>query len=191
MRRRRRQEEAADAFTLEATSWLEGLGVEFQEQVKRHSVLTKHLLQLEARIAMSEKALCAMRDQLQLGIAESDTALPKDWQPTIQSVKFVGVRLTLLQERKKLDACLTLLQERKKLTPEDLVLGLNAGMFRFRTNSPLREIHAALLRQAMAKKVGGAWVWVGGRKVISMRSDVSKPIIQPVEDSSDAGTGAT
>ena len=183
MQRRRRQEKVATAVTLEATSWLEGLGVEFQEQVKRHTFLTKQLLQLEARIAMSEKALCAMRDQLQLGIAESDTALPMDWQPTIQSVKFVGVRLV--------DACLTLLQERKKLTPEELVLGLNAGMFRFRTNSPLREIHAALLRQAMAKKVGGVWVWVGGRKVISMRSDVSKPMIQPVEDSSDAGTGAT
>ena len=183
MPKRHHQEEAATAFTLEATSWLEGLGVEFQEQVKRHTVLTKQLLQLEARIAMSEKALCAMRDQLQLGIAESDTALPMDWQPTIQSVKFVGVRLV--------DACLTLLQERKKLTPEELVLGLNAGMFRFRTNSPLREIHAALLRQAMAKKVGGAWVWDGGRKIISMRSDVRKPMIQPVEDSSDAGTAVT
>ena len=183
MRRRRRQEEAAAAITLEATSWLEGLGVELQEQVKRHSVLTKQLLQFEARIAMSEKVLCAMRDQLQLGIAESDSALPKDWQPTIKSVKFVGVRLV--------DACLTLLQERKKLTPQELILGLNAGMFRFRTNSPLREIHAALLRQAMAKKVGGAWVWVGGRKVISMRSDVSKATIQPVEDSSDAATASS
>ena len=182
MRKRRPQKEAVAAVTLEATSWLEGMAVEFQEQVKRHSLLTKQLLQLEARIAMSEKALCAMRDQLQLGIAESDTALPKDWEPTIQSVKFVGIRLV--------DACLTLLQERKKLTPQELVLGLNAGMFRFRTNSPLREIHAALLRQGMAKKVGGAWVWLGGRQVISMRSNVSKPTTQPVEDSSDAGTGA-
>lgn len=178
----RRKKETVAAVTLEATSWLEGLAVEFQEQVERHSVLTKQLLQLEARIAMSEKALCAMRDQLQLGISECDTALPKDWQPTIQSVKFVGVRLV--------DACLTLLQERKKLTPQELVLGLNAGMFRFRTNSPLREIHAALLRQTMAKKIGGAWVWVGGHRVILMRSDARTPTVHPVKDSSDAGTGA-
>ncbi len=182
MRRKRRQEDVAAEATLEATSWLEGLAVEFQEQVKRHSALTKQLLQLDARITMSEKALCAMRDQLQLGIAESDSVLPRDWEPTIQSVRFVGVRLV--------DACLTLLQERKRLTPQELILGLNAGMFRFRTNSPLREIHAALLKQRMARKLGGAWVWVGGREVISMRSDLSGATTQPVEDSSDADTGA-
>ena len=75
-------------------------------------------------------------------------------QTVFNKIRFVGVRLA--------DACQALLQEKKKLTPEQLLSALNDGMYRFRTNSPLREIHAALLKQTWADKVGAAYVWKGG-----------------------------
>jgi len=92
-------------------------------------------------------------------------------------VRFVGVRLV--------DACHALLQERNKMTTAELLKELNAGMYRFRTNSPLREIHAALLKQRRAKKVGDQWIWVGGGEQIPMRLRV-QPVTTTVDVTEEA-----
>lgn len=156
----------AGQTALEATAFLRGLFVEFQAQRERYANMTDALLSLEARIELAEKTLCLTRDHLAMSIERTDSAIPQDWTNILNSVRFVGMRLA--------DACMTLLREHDKMTPKEILSALNSGMFRFRTNSPLREIHAALLRQNSAKKVGGAWVWTGTREQIPMRFRVVK-----------------
>ncbi|HKV23285.1 MAG TPA: hypothetical protein VJN93_01725 [Candidatus Acidoferrum sp.] len=140
-------------YSMESTSFLGGLYCELHEQVHKYQALTRELLSLEARIELAEKQLCLARDHFAMTIDKTESALPNDWQKIFQSVRFVGLRLA--------DACQALLQEKKKLTPQQFLRGLNEGMFRFRTNSPLREIHAALLKQTWANKVGDSYVWMG------------------------------
>jgi hypothetical protein len=153
----------ATVATHEAQSWIDGLFQEFSRHVDRYNELTGLQLSLQARLELSEKTLCLTRDHLASAIAQAGAAgAPCNWKPLFNEVRFVGVRLV--------DACTTLLQEQKKLTSEQILKGLNAGMFRFRTNSPLREIHAALIQQRRrTKKVGDTYVWLGGEEQIPMR----------------------
>jgi hypothetical protein len=155
-----------DEYAFEATSYLRGLFQEFQQQKERYVVLTGELLSLEARIELVERTVCLTRDHLAMTINKTDSALPNDWTKVLNSVRFVGMRLA--------DACVTVLQEQQKMTPKEILLSLNKGMFRFRTNSPLREIHAALLRQSCAQRVGNSWVWTGTADQIKMRFRVVK-----------------
>src|SRR5260370_4671575 len=122
---------------LEATSFLRGLFDEFQQQKERYANMTAGLLSLEARIELAEKTLCLTRDHLAMSIEKTDSAVPNDWTKILNSVRFVVRRLA--------DAGVTLLQDHGTMTPKEILTALNNGMFRFRTNSPLREIHAALL----------------------------------------------
>lgn len=140
-------------FTVEATAFLGGLFQEFQQQTVKYELFTAQLLSLEAQIELVEKTLCLTRDHLALEIRKTQSAVPNNWGKVLRNVRFVGVRLA--------DACKVLLQENKKLTPDQLLSGLNDGMFRFRTNSPLREIHAALLKQSFAKKTDTQYSWIG------------------------------
>ncbi|MHB8413718.1 MAG: hypothetical protein ACYDDI_17515 [Candidatus Acidiferrales bacterium] len=156
------------SFTTEATAFLSGLFREFQQQTRKYQQLTFQCLSLEAQLELTEKTLCLTRDHLAMTIEKTDNALPHDWENALQKVRFVGVRLA--------DACRKLLQEQGKMNPEQLLEGLNEGMFRFRTNSPLREIHAALLRQTFAKKTGPSYVWIGDPdEQISLRLRVVNP----------------
>lgn len=138
--------------THESTAFLNGLFTELVEQVSKYHYQTSELLALEARIEISEKMLCLTRDHFVMTIDNTQDALPNDWDEVLRKVRFVGVRLA--------DACMNSLQEHKRLTPEQLLADLNNGMFRFRTNSPLREIHAALLRHPYVKREKGSYVWV-------------------------------
>jgi hypothetical protein len=140
-------------ISTESDAYLSGLYQEFSGQVKRYHDLTAELLSLEARIELAEKTLSLTRDHLAMTIARTDSATPRGWDETLKSARFVGVRLA--------DACMLLLQENKKMTLQELLIGLNKSMYRFHTNSPLREIHAALLRQPWVKKVGQTWTWTG------------------------------
>ena len=156
-----------ELITAEATSYLEGLFQEFHEQTDRYRALTKELLSLEGRIELAEKTLCLTRDHLAMAIERTDSATPHDWGTVLEKVRFVGVRLA--------DACQVLLQEHRRLTPEGILRGLNNGMFRFRTSSPLREIHAALLRQTFVKREGSHYIWMGQPEhQISLRLRVMK-----------------
>jgi len=146
----------------EANSYLAGLFEELRQQAAKYQALTGQLLNLEARVELAEKTVCLTRDHLVMEIGKSDSSTPHDWVGTLNDFRFAGVRLV--------DACMTLLQENKHMTPQEILVGLNRGMFRFRTSSPLREIHAALLRQTFAKKEDQVWVWTGtpeGHEVVA------------------------
>jgi hypothetical protein len=129
--------------TVEVDGYLSGLYKEFRSQVDHYLEVTHNLLELEARAEIQEKNLRVTRDHLALSVEKAKTVtIPKDWTSTLKSVRFVGLRLA--------DACVALLREQKRMTPEALFAELNLGMFRFRTSSPLREIHGALLRHPFA-----------------------------------------
>lgn len=134
----------------------------FKENVDRYAALTKHEREIQARLELAEKTVCLTRDHLVDTVRQAEgAATPADWQPLLNDVRFVGVRLV--------DACLTALREKKRLSPEELLINLNAGSYRFRTTSPLREIHAAMLRQRRARKVGNDYVWAAGGETVEMR----------------------
>lgn len=144
--------------SLEATAFLKGLYREFKETKAKYSQQTGELHEMGARVELTEKTLCLVREHLRAAAERAQEAIPHDWTSDLNTVRFVGVRLA--------DACALLLQEHPQgLDPESLMCGLNTGMFRFRTSSPLREIHGALLRQqyqGQVKRVGDRWVWTGG-----------------------------
>jgi hypothetical protein len=161
-----------DTVTTESTAYLGGLMKQFREQSNRYHQLTGHLLSIQAQIELTEKTLSLTRDHLAMVIQRTEFAHPNDWETVLRSVRFVGVRLA--------DACSVLLQEHKKLSPEQILGGLNEGMFRFRTSSPLREIHAALLRQSFAKKSGKQYVWLGtAQRQIPLRMRVIESPVTP------------
>jgi hypothetical protein len=140
----------------EAQSYLRGLVDELRDQNRKYFELTRAFLSLEARVDLAEQTVCLTRDHLARAIELSDSTAPFDWLEVLNEYRFVGVRLA--------EACQILLKEQKRMTPQDLLIGLNKGMFRFRTSSPLREIHAALLRQNFAKKEDQHWIWVISEK---------------------------
>jgi hypothetical protein len=156
-------------ISVEANAYLDGLFQELRRQKAQYLELTQALHSIEARIELAEKTLSLTRDHLSMTISQTDHATPRDWSQVFQDIRFVGVRLA--------DACMALLQEQKKMTPEELLGALNEGMFRFRTNSPQREIHAAMLRQSFAKKSGEQWVWIGktGQQISMRLRSAAKP----------------
>jgi hypothetical protein len=174
--------------TYESTAFLRGLFRELHEQIGRYTALTGELLGMEARIELAEKTVCLTRDHFKMKIAKTQDALPTDWGKALESVRFVGVRLA--------DACAKSLQAHTRMTPEELLRDLNDGMFRFRTNSPLREIHAALLRHPHVKRSGGAYVWTAPptEKQLPMRLRVVQREMIPTgakeEDTSKSGVGS-
>lgn len=142
---------------IEATYFLGGLFTEFQTQVSRYTQLTREVMKLQAQIEVNEKTLCVVRDHLAISIEKIDSAMPHDWRKVLDSVRFVGCRLA--------EACVELLKTNQRMTPNEILKGLNLGMFRFRTNAPLREIHGALLRQPSIKRDGEHWVYVAEQQV--------------------------
>ena len=135
--------------TLESNAYLEGLFSDFAQQMRRYHDLTAAQLGIEARLELAEKTLILTRDHLKMALDTSESsernAFLARWKEQSKNVRFFGMRL--------LDVCVGLLQEHKKLSPQRLLDLVNAGTFRFRTNSPLREIHAALRgTQASARR---------------------------------------
>jgi hypothetical protein len=158
-------------MTLESGAYLDGLFEDFAQQRHRYHELTAHLMGLEARLDLAEKTLILTRDHLEMALttAEGDEKkrfLPR-WKEDSKKVRFVGMRLV--------DVCATILQEHHKLTPQKLLDAINEGTFRFRTNAPLREIHAALLRHPHVKREGNYYIWdAPAEEQITMRLRDSK-----------------
>jgi hypothetical protein len=137
----------------EVRSFAVGLYEEFLAQWARYHETTSQLFKLQAKLEVIEKNLCVTRDHLALTLADSEPSVPDEWKVMLGKVRFVGVRLA--------DACVALLRERKKMTHTEMWNDLNNGAFRFRTTSPAREIHAALLRQQNVKRTPDGWLWIG------------------------------
>lgn len=138
--------------TLEVDGYLSGLYAEFAQQVEHYAELTHNMLALQARVEIAEKNLRVTRDHLALCVERAkQVTIPPNWTKTLQHVQFVGVRLA--------DACVVLLREHKRMAPEQIFHELNTRMYRFRTDTPLREIHGALLRHPFVSRDGKDWVW--------------------------------
>jgi hypothetical protein len=181
MPKKRQQPPAAKPkhCTHEAESYVQGAYEELRAEQQRYLNLIQLLQQTEARINLTEQKICLTRDHLQLTLAECKDAIqPRNWDRTFAAIRFVGVRLG--------DACMMLLSEHKSLTTEQLRHNLDHGMFRFRTAAPFREIHAAMIQQRGAEKVGEKWVWRGGGEkqiALRMRRPERLTTIAPTEES--------
>ncbi|SRR6266849_2597811 len=139
--------------TLESGAYLNGLFKDFAEQLHRYQALSANLMEIEARLELAEKTLCLTRDHLDMALktTEGSESRLREFKKESAKVQFVGMRL--------MDACTTVLKEHRKLTPEKLLDAINEGTFRFRTNAPLREIHAALLRHPHVNREGNHYIW--------------------------------
>jgi hypothetical protein len=142
--------------TLESAAFLDGLFGDFDQQRFRYHQLTAHVMGVEAQLELAEKTLILTRDHLKMALDNSDesedrAAFMKRWKEDSRKVRFVGVRLV--------DACTAVIKEKRKITPEKLLDEVNNGTFRFRTNAPLREIHAALLRHPHVKREENFYIW--------------------------------
>jgi hypothetical protein len=146
--------------TLEASAYLDGLFTDFKSEIGRYQELTGHMMQLEARIELSEKKIALTRDHLEMALKTAEGGPDQQrlahFHKLSERVQFVGKRLV--------DACTIVLKKHSRLTPEKLLDAINEGTFRFRTNAPLREIHAALLRQPNVERRGKCYVWTGPKE---------------------------
>ena len=143
-----------DSVSLESAAYLDGLFQDFNQQVARYHGLAAHLMGIEARLELAEKTLILTRDHMEMALRnteEDQCDRLRAWKSQSAKVRFVGMRL--------IDACTTVLREQKKMTPHKLLDAINGGAFRFRTNAPLREIHAALLRHPHVERDGDFYVW--------------------------------
>jgi hypothetical protein len=161
--------------TLESQAYMQGLFADFAEQMNRYKSFITQLLAVEARLDLAEKTLCLTREHLQITMASTEgMELPSEWKKTLAQMRFVGVRLA--------DACVTLLQKHKTMSPNQLMDALNEGTFRFRTNSPFREIHAALLRHPHVERKGSDFVWTApAEEQLPMRLRVVRRELIPVD----------
>jgi len=97
--------------------------------------------------------------------------MPPKWIEQIKRARFVGMRLA--------DACIMLVKESKRITHTDMLNALNKGLFRFRTNAPLREIHGAMVRQPFVKRVSDGWMWTGPDIVETPMATAARSAAQP------------
>lgn len=158
-------------MTLEPWAYLSGVFQEFEGQRKHNFELIRGLMTLRGKVELSEKNLSTTRDHLAMLIDKAEVPIPKEWKQALASVRFVGWRLA--------DACVVLLQEKRELTFEPLLDLLNSGNYRFRTTSPLREIHAAVLRHPHIQREGNLWKWTGPEKGQKQLQLLKAPAAEP------------
>lgn len=139
--------------SLERQEFVHGLFEELNGQLEHHLELVGELSRIQGRLEVGERALTATRDYLLAALeSTADEHVPGDWREILDQVRFVGVRLGV--------ACADLLEEHGPLTTEELHAHLNSGQFRFRSSTPLREIHGALIRNSRARKEDERWHYV-------------------------------
>ena len=147
-------EKKPNCNTNETHGYLSGVYADFNEQVSKYVELVNHLHFVQARVELAEKNLSNTREHFAGVIAKcKDSVLPQDWSMTLARAKFVGVRLS--------EACMGLLKEHRRLSPQRLLEALNRGQYRWKTPTPFREIHGALIKQAWAAREGDDYVWIG------------------------------
>ena len=137
--------------SLEEVSYVRGVYKAFQKQVGEYTALIRELLELQGRIGLIEKQVKVSRDHLCMVIEQTGGVAPEDWDDTLNSVRFVNMRLA--------EACMSLLEQNKVMTTTQLITALNHGMYRWRTNTPLREVNAALLRQKDVTRQDDKWIY--------------------------------
>lgn len=142
--------------TLEEHSYIDGIWKEFLSEKVHYKQLVAQLMGLQGQVDLAEGRLRLTRDHVVRRFSDSPLLAPPHWEDEMRSVRFVGVRIG--------EACLTVLSEMGRATSEELADALSHGDFRFRTNSPLREVHGAMIRQQDAIREGGMWVYQGAQR---------------------------
>jgi len=137
--------------TLESVSYVKGVYQAFHKQMKEYVGLTEKLLGLQGQIVLAEKQLQIARDHLCMVIEKTPGVMPPNWDQTLKAIRFVGLRLA--------KAALQVLSENGHMTTDELIQALNDGMYRWRSNSPARELNAALLRQADVTRNDDTWTY--------------------------------
>lgn len=143
--------------SLEEMSYISGLYNEFLFEKAHYHELVSQLMEAQGRVELAEGRLRLTRDHMIHRIGRSPLLAPKEWREQFLDVQFVGVRAG--------DACLMVLSEKGNASTEELVEALNNGGFRFRSNAPAREVHAAMIRQPNVRKEGEQWVYTGSKPV--------------------------
>lgn len=143
----------------ERRGYVNGLLDELFKQTQKHVERVEKLASLQAQIELGERNLIATRDYLQSLLSQpQDELVPNGWEALIRSLRFLGARIG--------DAVMDVLREHSH--PVDLAEieeELNGGQFRFRTGTPRREIHAALIRQPHARRTDdGGWQYVAPKE---------------------------
>lgn len=129
----------------ERIAFVDGLLRELAVLSGEHLERVQEMADLQARLDIGERNLIATRDYVNTVLSNTKEDVPNDWRELIASLEFLGMRLG--------DAALEVLRRSKHpLTPEEIESDLNDGQFRFRTGSPRREIHGALLRQPLVRR---------------------------------------
>lgn len=129
----------------ERVGFVGGLFNALQDLLHTHTHIVLELGEIQGRFDISERNLRATRDHLLATVESSGEHVPKDWRKVIDQVRFLGARLG--------DAAIEVLKnEDDPCTLSEIHDVLNNGGFHFRTGTPLREIHAALIRQPGAKR---------------------------------------
>ena len=143
-------------LTNERVAFVEGLFSELEDQTQRYLELVAEEQKLQAKVAVTEGNLQSTRDFIRSQLQDTDEDVPANWEGPLQKVRFVGSRIG--------DACVQVLREaaeteKSELTSQEILHRLNSGQFRFRTGYPLREIHAALIRNSRVDRVDELWKW--------------------------------
>ena len=139
----------------ERVSYVDGLLAELEKQTHRYLDLVSEEQELQAKITICERNLQTTRDFIQSQLENTVEAVPMGWKDHLNTVRFVGMRIG--------DACVRVLKEsaetdsERGLSTEGILHLLNDGQFRFRTGYPLREIHAALVRNNRVEREGDLW----------------------------------
>jgi hypothetical protein len=158
--------------TNESSSYLDGLHLEYEKQMMNYIDAVTKQMQAQARVELAEKTLVLTRDHFAMAVRNTEGGRPRAiWNETLAQARFVGARLS--------EASVELLKEHQRLTLEHLLVLLNNGQYRFRTNTPLREIHAALLKQPGVERQGDELVWIGGteQQLLMRLRAVSEPAV--------------
>lgn len=161
--------------TNETHGYLSGMFAGLTAQVSDYIDQVHQLLFAQARVELAEKNLRNTREHFADQIAKCKNAVPGDWDLTLSQARFVGARLS--------EACMVLLKEHRRLSPKQMVDFLNSGNYRFRTPTPFREIHGALLKQNWVGRVGEDYVWSGPDPQIQLIGSIT-----PVDDSEEVAS---
>jgi len=139
--------------TVERRAFVQGLFSELNEQVAHYVAVVAQLADAQGRMVLAERNLRLTREHLKAILSRTDEDVPPDWQKVLRQVRFVGARPG--------DAIVEVLRDHGSLTTREMLDELNRGQFRFRTGSPLREINAAMLRQASVRRENDRWIYEG------------------------------
>ena len=123
---------------------------ELRERAERHAAAVAEAERLERGVAQGERRLAAAGKHLLSALEAEGIDAPAGWRDALLRARMAGASAG--------EACAILLEEHGPATTAGLKTMLERSGFRFRSATPLREIHAALIRNARVRRDGALWV---------------------------------